>query len=629
MVTRRDFIKGGGVAATGVALASTTSSLAPGRAVLASRAQSVPAGGLTVDRFRRGGVGPLYWSTYGYDNETNEFIPEEVFSRNVDWIEQNFLRYGYKMICTDGWVDYTSDIDAHGYITKYNDSWSHGWSWWAENLKRRGMELGVYYNPLWVTRSAVEDSSVTVVGRPDIEVADIVNDGDYLNGDGQLYWVDCTRDGAEEYVKGYVDYFRRLGASLLRIDFLGWFEIGFDQSGVTVGVDHGREAYLNALGWMRDAAGDMILSLVMPNMFDHGAGERLYGDMFRADNDVGYGGWNSLSGGSQVWQPIWSQWNNPFMGFTGWSDITGRGNLVLDGDPLYMSAFSNDDERETAISLFVIAGAAIAIADQYDTVKDTGSFFCNEEVLALHEQGLVGKPIYRNPHEFFYDPRSRDPERWIGQLPDGSWAVALFNRNDGPRTVTKSVDFQSDLGIEGEATVRDLWTHTETTDMTSWAVDLHPHACSFVKVTAGGPVRYLATVGAFQGNAAFGNPLPPAATAGYQGYVGGLEDPGDSVTVAMSVARGGRYRIACLVANATGSRSTLDLVVVDPGSGRRIDSAQVSAPSTRSWSTWQTISAVVELRDGTNLVMLEFGEGCVGTMHVQSLSQPAPVGSLD
>ena len=62
-------------------------------------------------------------------------------------------------------------------------------------------------------------------------------------------------------------------------------------------------------------------------------------------------------------------------------------------------------------------------------------------MLALRKAGLVGKPVYNNSHGFEYDPTSRDPERWIGQLPDGSWAVALFNRDDGPGTTTKSIDF--------------------------------------------------------------------------------------------------------------------------------------------------------------------------------------------
>ena len=119
------------------------------------------------------------------------------------------------------------------------------------------------------------------------------------------------RDGAEEYVKGYVAYFRQLGAVFLRVDFLGWYEIGFDQSEGTVGVAHGRESYLRGLEWMREASGDMQLSLVMPNLFDHGRGERPFADLVRIDNDASFGTWINLSEGRQSWQPIWSQWNSP------------------------------------------------------------------------------------------------------------------------------------------------------------------------------------------------------------------------------------------------------------------------------------------------------------------------------
>ena len=67
----------------------------------------------------------------------------------------------------------------------------------------------------------------------------------------------------------------------------------------------------------------MQLSLVMPNLFDHGSGERQYGDLIRIDNDASFGSWYHLSLGRQTWQPEWSQWNNPFLGFTGFADISG------------------------------------------------------------------------------------------------------------------------------------------------------------------------------------------------------------------------------------------------------------------------------------------------------------------
>ncbi len=407
-----------------------------------------------------------------------------MWQANIDWVAEELAPHGYTMVCTDGWIDGDQDVTSHGYIKSLSDDWEHDWAWWADYLDKRGMQLGVYYNPLWATKSAVTDRSVKVVGRPDVAVADIVNTGDFFDGGGQLQWVDASRDGAEEYVRGYVEYFRDLGAVFLRIDFLGWYEIGYDQNEGTIGTGHGRESYVRALQWMREGAGpDMQLSLVMPNLFDHAAAERLYGDLVRIDNDATFGQWYHLSGGRQTWQPIWSQWNNPFLGFTGFSDVSGHGQLVLDGDPLLMSTFTTDTERRTAVNLFTMAGAPIAVGDQYDTIGGNADLYTNPEVLSVRRAGLVGKPLSSNPHAYDYDQTSRDPERWIGQLPDGSWVVGLFNRTDGPGPSKRTIDFAAAMGLTGPAKVRDLWAHQDLGAFSTWGVTLAPHASALVTVT--------------------------------------------------------------------------------------------------------------------------------------------------
>jgi glucan 1,6-alpha-isomaltosidase len=570
-----------------------------------------------VSSARRSGTGPLYWTTYGYEVQFNRIIPEDEWIANVDWVDANFKSYGYKMLCTDGWIDSTQAVTRHGYIVKHDDSWTHGWAWWAKQLFRKGMQLGVYYNPLWVTRSAIDDRSVTVVGRPDIRVADIVNPNDPFDGTHQLYWVDVTRDGAEQYVKGYVNYFRQLGAAMLRIDFLGWYEIGYDQSEGTVCTAHGHESYATALRWMREAKGDMLLSLVLPNLFNHGEVERAYGDMMRIDNDVAQGGWFSLSEGRQTWQPIWSQWNSPFMGFTGFSDVSGRGQVALDGDPTIISSFSTDDQRRSAINLFTMAGAPIAIGDRYDTIGPNASFYQNKEVLALREAGLVGKPIYSNGHLLDYDPTSRDPERWVGQLPDSSWVVGLFNRDGSQQPVTKSVDFVDVLGLQAAGQVRDLWAHEDLGSMTGWKVALGPYTSSLVKVTPTARAHYEAEVGAWSGTARFDNLFD-----GYEGfgYVTGLDTPGAGVTVCVSVPTAGRYRFDCPVANATGSRASLTAVSSDPETGESHGTGRISVPTMSSWSSWQTVRVTLLLAAGDNLITVQHSERDVGSVNVDHLA---------
>jgi hypothetical protein len=617
--TRREVLKGGGAAVVaglaGSLVGSSTADATTATRDTGTRPDPRRPRHANIRAFRPGGAGRLYWSTYGYENRTNTLIPEDVWKANVDWVAANFRDYGYTMVCTDGWIDNTQRITRHGYIVSQADDWKHDWSWWAKYLKSKGLELGVYYNPLWATKSAVDNPAVTVVGRPDVKVSDLVNAGDYFNGPGTLQWVDTTRDGAEEYIKGYVSYFRELGAVFLRIDFLAWYENGYDQSGVTTGAAHGRDAYLQALEWMSEAAGDMQLSLVMPNLFDHGSGERKYGDLVRINNDVSFGTWFHLSGFRETWQPEWSQWDNPFLGFTGFADISGRGQMILDGDPLIMQSFSRDDERRTAINLFTMAGAPIAITDRVDTIGENAHFFQNREVLELRHAGLVGKPVFNNSHGFEYDPTSRDPERWIGQLPDGRWAVALFNRDDDA-TRTKSIDFAAVLGFTGPAAVRDLWAHKDLGSMTHYEVALAARASVLLLVTPAGPARFQADVGAWGGSARFENTF--AGHTG-MGYVTGLGTEGSSVAVAIAVHGAGRRRLLCRVANATGNASSLTVRALDPATGRVHGVTTLHVPSTRAWTSWQTVPVTLTMADGTNLVVCSVERSDKGAVNLDSL----------
>jgi alpha-glucosidase len=366
---------------------------------------------------------------------------------------------------------------------------------------------------------------------------------------------------------------------------------------------------------MSEAAGDMQLSLVMPNLFDHGAAERQYGDLIRIDNDASFGTWYFLSASRQTWQPIWSQWDNPFLGFTGFSDVSGAGQVILDGDPVAISSYANDGERETAVSLFTMAGAALAITDRIDTIGDNARFFQNEEVLAVHQAGLVGKPIYLNTHPFSVDPTSRDPERWIGQLPDGTWVVGLFNRTEDP--AARTIGFTTELGLSGPAPARDLWAHQDLGTMTAWTLTLAPHACSLITVTPAGPATYQAEVGAWTGSARFDN-----TASGYTGlgYVTGLDAPGAGLTVMVSAQRAGRHTLACRVANATGGVSTLTVTATDPDGGPPIGSTSIEVPSASSWTTWRTVQVELELGAGDTMVTLAHTGADRGSVNVDRLT---------
>ncbi|HSM26931.1 MAG TPA: hypothetical protein VK855_02380, partial [Thioalkalivibrio sp.] len=406
---------------------------------------------------------PLYWDVYEYHiirqqaagvpthevptpPTIDNYIPEAEFLANIDWVEEELKPYGYDMVAIDGWGD-AQTLSEHGYRASHSQNWEHDYAWWSAHLRSRDMRLGMYENPLFV-HVQPSDTTTMIVGT-DIPVSSLLAEPDERS---TFRWVQVDRPGAEEYVKGYIGYYGAMGIDHLRVDFLSWFENGFDRNLGQVGPDQPRENYATALRWMREAADlyGMQLSFAMPHLYNDAELERQYAHGFRINDDVDFGKWWHFSEKSRgIRYDDWSQWANAVDGFTYWSFVSGRDKVRLDGDFIRMNTYSTDVERRTVISMHLVAGGPIAVADSYDTIGANVWVYQNEELLALNEDAFVGKPLSN-------DPTNEDSQVWTGRMSNGDTIVGLFNRESTPRT--RSLSF-ADIGITGEVTVRDLWQH--------------------------------------------------------------------------------------------------------------------------------------------------------------------------
>jgi len=375
------------------------------------------------------------------------------------------------MICIDGWGD-DNQYNQFGFRKKHAAQWTHDYAWWSAELQSRGMTLGMYYNPLWINRSAAA-SGIKIKGT-DIPLSSLIDETE----DALWFtWVQVDRPGAEEYVKEYIQYYADMGVRYLRVDFLSWFESGVDK-GTRVGPDRPHEHYETALRWMREAcdANGMFLSLVMPNLNDEATTEILFGHMVRINEDVGYGTWTRFNNFDRgIRHTGWSQYHNTFDGYTYWSHISGRNQMILDGDFIRINTMANDEEKKTVISLHLLAGGPLSVADQYSTIGNDLWYYQNTELLALNQDGYVGKPLSNNPAE-------TSSQIWKGQLLNGDWIIGLFNRED--QIENRQLDFTT-LGIEGSVKVRDLWAHKDLGSVNSISANIPPHGCLIYKIIPG------------------------------------------------------------------------------------------------------------------------------------------------
>ena len=411
-------------------------------------------------RFTRQGTAPLYWMAYEQCFVEDRALDEARWRENITWVAENLLPYGYDMVCTDGWIEGAQTINDNGYITRYNSGWGQDFKFYVALAKRKGLRSGVYYNPLWMSRAAF-DKNVNVKGTGyttrQIKGSKNFNDA--------IYWVDTDLPGSEQWIKGYVRHFIDLGFDFLRVDFLNWYE-----------NDYGATRYRRALKWIMEEAGDEIMvSLVMPNSYDHAKPEREYGDMFRISEDVFGGGFDFVSQRRRgQWQNGWANWGNLFDGFLDFSDID-RSEIMMDGDFVRLNTAASDYEKEFWITLLVMAGSPIAVADQYDTAGDNLRFYQNGRMLSLVKEGFHGKPASRDMN----DVRS---SQWMGECANGDKVLALFNREENATVRTLSL---GELGLSDKLYYTDLWRGTEVkAEGDEVKVRLASHGCKVYRFSA-------------------------------------------------------------------------------------------------------------------------------------------------
>jgi hypothetical protein len=456
---------------------------------------------------------PLYWSTYEFNiirqhlNVCYNYIPETEFLANINWVNANLKNLGYNMIEVDGWGD-SKVLNQNGYRTTHSQLWEHDYAYWSAYLQSQGMRLGMYMNPLWVhvdpsdTTTKVVDSDINVsslIDNPSTSTSPPQSTGDPNSPNNGMQksanscgitgqspnntsfsWVNVEKPGAEQYVKGYIKYYANMGVKFIRIDFLAWYETGFDHYLGKVGTGHSHQDYVTALQWMREECDQdgVYLSITMANLQNEAEVERQYAHSIRVDEDVDYGEWYKLSDKNrgQRFYNLWSQYANAMDGFAYWSYLSGQNKVRLDGDFIRMNTYETDTERRTAMSAHLMAGGLIGVADQYSTIGNNLWVYQNQEMLALNADDFVGKPVTN-------DPTNQASQIWTGKMSNGDTILGLFNRETTP--VTRSVSL-SDIGVSGTVGVRDLWQQADLGPMSAVSVQLPPHGSMVLKLSKAG-----------------------------------------------------------------------------------------------------------------------------------------------
>jgi alpha-galactosidase len=187
---------------------------------------------------------------------------------------------------------------------------------------------------------------------------------------------------------------------------------------------------------------DIVFSLCqygMGNVWEWGA--QVGGNSWRTTGDI-TDTWNSMSsiGFGQAGHEKYAgpgHWNDPDMlvvGYVGWSARVRPTKLT-------------PNEQYTHISLWCLLCSPLLIGCDMTKLDDfTLSLLTNDEVLDVSQDPLGRQAARVAKHDSL--------EVWAKDMEDGSKVAGLFNLGEDEAPVT--VDW-SDLGLQGQKTVRDLW----------------------------------------------------------------------------------------------------------------------------------------------------------------------------
>lgn len=351
----------------------------------------------------------------------------EYFVVDIQWYEPESKGHTYRK-------DATLEMDEFGRLLpalkKFPSAANGaGFKALADYVHSKGLKFGVHIMR-GIPKQAVAQN--TLVKGTSVHAADIANTKSTCSWNGDMYGVDVTKPGGQEY---YDSVYELLAS--WKIDFVKVDDISRPYDSVQKGE-------IEAIRKAIDKTGRPIVLSLSPgdtplNRGDH---VRSQANMWRISDDF----WDK-------WKPL----EEMFGRLEKWTQYRTEGAWP-DADmlPLGMIEFKRKtkftpDEQTLLMTLWSIARSPLILgADLAQLDEATLSLITNDEVLAVNQNSA-------NNHQLF---RNNNLIAWVADVPGASGKyLAVFNAQDtsaDPAGTPVEVKL-SDLGFS-KAHVRDLWS---------------------------------------------------------------------------------------------------------------------------------------------------------------------------
>lgn len=379
-------------------------------------------------------------------------VTEAQTKAQADYMASNLARFGWQYIVVDiQWYE----PEAKGFNYRPNarlcmDQWGRLWpatnrfpssangvgfKALADYVHQKGLKFGIHLMR-GIPRQAVRLN--TPVKGSDVRAADIANTNSICPWNPDMYGVDVSKPGAQQYYDSVFELIADWGIDFVKVDDISR-------------PYHQHKAELEAIRRAIDRTGRPIVLSLSPGETPLDAGPHVvrHANMWRISDDF----WDT-------WHALLEQ----FERLAKWAPYCGPGHYP-DADMLPLGVirfgqktrFSND-EQITLMTLWSIARSPLIFGGDMTKMDDwTLSLLTNQAVLAVNQASTGNRQLF-NRDGFV---------AWIADALDSpDKYLALFNTRDAPVDQTGvevpelRVQF-AELGINTPCRVRDLWRQAD------------------------------------------------------------------------------------------------------------------------------------------------------------------------
>ena len=342
---------------------------------------------------------------------------------DIQWYEPNATGFDYRNGAKLAMDEWSRLIPA---TNKFPSAISgQGFKPLADYIHSLGLKFGVHMMR-GIPRQAV--FARTPIKGTSYTAADIADTNSTCPWNNDMFGVDMTKPGAQEYYNSLYEWFASWGLDFVKVDDLSRPYHQAEIEAIRLAIDH---------------TGQKIVFSTSPGATPLANGEHIstHANMWRISDD------------------FWDKWSELFAQFArvrNWTPFRAPGHFP-DADMLPIGVLQmgknkthfTRDEQLTLMSLWSIARSPLMIgADLTKLDEFTLSLITNDEVLAVNQNST-------NNHELF---QHQGVCAWIADVPNSpDKYVGLFNVHTHSNENTNVTLNFSQLGFTNSCNVRDLW----------------------------------------------------------------------------------------------------------------------------------------------------------------------------